>query len=386
MIVGGLVFAALALVLSIAYFGITNYYCWGWNKLPAVETNPLFQAVTRISVIVAARNEAEHIEALLASLQQQNYPHAWLEVIVVDDFSTDTTAELVAAYPWDRVRLIRLADQSASLFPTLQAKKRAISIGIAEAQGDLIVTTDSDCNAPPTWLTLLVTVYQSRQPQFISAPVVFWREKNLLQRFQSLDFLGMMVITGAGIHTGFMRMGNGANLAFPKKVFEEVGGYLDSGHLASGDDMFLLHKIAARYPEGVFFLKNKNAAINTEAKPDLKSFVQQRLRWSTKSASYREWQVTAVLAVVFFHCWCILLTAILIPWQPWLMASLLAAQLLLKSSADYRLLRSGALFFQRPDLLRIFWPAQGMHIVYIAGIGLLANLVKEYEWKGRRTR
>ena len=68
------------------------------------------------------------------------------------------------------------------------------------------------------------------------------------------------------------------------------------------------------------------------------------------------------------------------------MVSLLAAQLLLKSSADYRLLRSGALFFQRPDLLGIFWPAQGMHILYIAGIGLLANLVKEYEWKGRRTR
>jgi cellulose synthase/poly-beta-1,6-N-acetylglucosamine synthase-like glycosyltransferase len=179
-------------------------------------------------------------------------------------------------------------------------------------------------------------------------------------------------------------MGNGANLAYPKQVFMEVGGFEGSNHLASGDDMLLLHKIAARYPDGVHFLKSKAATVFTPALPDLRSFWQQRLRWATKNAAYQEWEITAVLAWVFFTCWAILLGILGLAWF-WPILGLTAVLLLsLKMVADYYLLHHAALFFERKDLLRFFLPAQLMHILYIAIIGLWANVQKQYVWKGRK--
>jgi len=53
---------------------------------------------------------------------------------------------------------------------------------------------------------------------------------------------------------------------------------------------------------------------------------------------------------------------------------------------DYQLLSMMTRFFDRNDLLKTFWSSQVLHILYVAGIGLLANLKKEYSWKGRVVR
>ena len=61
-------------------------------------------------------------------------------------------------------------------------------------------------------------------------------------------------------------------------------------------------------------------------------------------------------------------------------------QLLVKGVMDYLFLNQVSHFFDRSDLMRSFIPAFFMHIAYIIGIGLMANLVKQYEWKGRNVR
>lgn len=217
----------------------------------------------------------------------------------------------------------------------------------------------------------------------IAAPVNFHREQNLLERFQSLDFLGMMLLTGAGLHSGLMRMGNGANLAYTRRAFEAVGGFRGVDHLASGDDLFLMHKIEQQYPGQVKFLKSKAATVYTLAMPDWHSFWQQRLRWGTKNAAYQEWRITAVLGLVFVTCWGIILSGLGIIFSTHLIVSF-GILLLCKIVADYLLLHQASTFFGRKGLLRVFWPAQVLHIVYIAGVGLWANLYKKYQWKGRR--
>ena len=130
-------------------------------------------------------------------------------------------------------------------------------------------------------------------------------ERNLLERFQSLDFCGMMGITGAGIHKKYLLMGNGANLAYEKAVFEEVGGFEGIDHLASGDDILLMQKIAKVYPEQLVFVKNLEAVINTTAQPTWRAFIQQRVRWASKSAQYPQrglpynWQQCICFVVIF---------------------------------------------------------------------------------------
>jgi cellulose synthase/poly-beta-1,6-N-acetylglucosamine synthase-like glycosyltransferase len=198
--------------------------------------------------------------------------------------------------------------------------------------------------------------------------------------------MGLMLITGSGINKGFMHMCNGANLAYERDVFYEVGGFEGIDALASGDDMLLMQKVALKYPGSLGFLKNQAATIFTRAKPTWKSFISQRVRWASKTNSYKEVLVTAILAMVFFFCNNILFNLLLIPFLGKIALELFLLQLLIKAIMDFILLSPISTFFKRKDLMKIFIPAFFGHIIYIIVVGTLANLVFNYEWKGRKVR
>jgi len=386
--------------LAVAYTQIVRQYRTGWRKLPDWSPRTGAAPSTRISVIIPARNEAAKLPACLASLAQQSYPQALWEAIVVDDASEDGTFSLAQNFTEKHatIRVFQLEEIQRRGMGTerrrgseprrrlLTGKKATIEAGISLATGQLIVCTDADCLLPPDWLHLLACFFEEKQAKFIAAPVCFHREKTVLQRFQSLDFTGMMGVTGAGFQSKTGLLCNGANLAYPKAVFEEVKGFEGIAGLASGDDMLLLHKVAKRYPDCVFFLKNKAATVLTEAQPNLRSFVSQRLRWASKSRSYEDWRVTFRLAVVFLLCWALPLNLGLALWLSWPFALLAFFLFLVKTVVDFRFLRQMSGYFDRPDLMRGYLLSQFLHIGYIIGIGTAANLIKRYEWKGRRWR
>ncbi|MEY3052462.1 MAG: hypothetical protein RLY31_2247 [Bacteroidota bacterium] len=381
--------AAMAL-LSCAYALLMHRYRSGWLRLPEFEPVPLVPSETpRISVLIPARDEADNILPCLQSILRQSYPPHQFEIIVIDDHSTDLTPDRVRhfAIHHPRVRLLSLADLPRSgLDDNVAFKKQAITAGVRAATGELIATTDADCIVPENWLALLAACHTRRHARFIAAPVCFFQEKNLLERFQSLDFIGMMGITGAGFHHRSHLMCNGANLAYTRQVFFDVDGFNGVDHLASGDDMFLLHKVARRWPRDVHFLKHPGAVVKTTAKPDLPSFFSQRIRWATKSAAYRDRRVTAQLTSVFLFCWGIVLSAALAGVAGQFPLLLASGMLLVKCTADYRFLSAMTRYFGRNDLLRSFPAAQIFHLLYILAVGTYANLVRQYEWKGRKVR
>ena len=341
-------------------------------------------------MLIPARNEAAGIAACLQSIAEGSFPSNLLEIIVIDDFSDDDTAARVQSFLENNSRKIRVVLlRLSSLLPDRERakanKKKAIATGVEQARGRLIVTTDADCIAPRDWLRLICSKFEcEKNAALIAGPVVFHREQNLLQRFQSLDMLGMTGITGAGIHSGRQRMANGANLAFAKSVFQEVGGFEGNEDLASGDDMFLVQKVAAMRPEGIFFLKNPAAAVRTEAKPDWFSFFQQRLRWGTKNAALPEWSVKLSLLAVFLFCWNILLCAAMafVCRSPgW--TGFFWGQLLAKAVFDWLLLSGMCRYFGRQELLRWFLPSFLLHTLYIPVVGAASLFVRKYSWKGR---
>ncbi|MCC6724379.1 MAG: glycosyltransferase [Saprospiraceae bacterium] len=382
--------AVLNAIIGIAYLRVVLRYRADWRKLPDWSLPIDFSPKTKISVIVPARNEAAKLPDCLASIAQQGYPSGLFEVVVIDDASEDGTAAMATdfAEQYANFKTISLVKNGGSSpFPALPyGKKAAIEMGIAAACGELIVCTDADCMVPKNWLLHLAAFYETTGAKFIAAPVAFHHEKGGLQRFQSLDFLGMMGVTGAGFQSGSGLLCNGANLAYPKAIFEEVGGFEGIDGLASGDDMLLLHKVAKRYPNEVFFLKNKAATVLTEAQPNLRSFLSQRLRWASKSRSYEDRQVTFRLGVVFLLCWAICLNAALAIWLGWPLLALSFGLLLMKSATDFVFLQEMATYFQRGDLMRQYWRSQLVHIAYIIVVGTWANFAKRYEWKGRRVR
>lgn len=378
-------FFIIALILALSYLWLISIYLRSWRALASWRLKGEAHPEITIDVIIPARDEASTIAGCLDSVFNNTYPDSLYTVWVVDDFSTDKTAAIVQQRQreYSNLQLIQMADypqkEGAVAF-----KKQAIAKAISLSSAELIVTTDADCQVPEDWLPGWATFFKQEQVVMATAPVELEAEDSVLGRFQALDTLGMMLITGAGIKGDWMRMGNGANLAYLRSAYAKVGGFRGIDHLASGDDMLLLQKMALAFPGQIGFVKSKNMVVATGAPPDYPSFLSQRLRWASKSSQYSEWRVTLALALVFFFCWVIILSLFAIIIQPILGLILFLLLFLLKSGTDYYFLRRAAHFFGRKSLLKKYWLSQIHHIVYIALVGLLANFRKTYVWKGRR--
>lgn len=370
-----MVFWLSGCILWVAYAGLIGFYRRGWRLAPAAE-GPAPPAQVPISVLVPARNEARHLPGLLAALRAQRYPQHLFEVLVLNDHSTDATATLAGA-AGGNVRLVALANEVAG-------KKAALTAGVREARGELVVTTDADCLPGPGWLELLAGHYATQGTQFIAAPVRYRAPEGLCAVFQTLDFLTLQGITAASVATGFHSMCNGANLAYTKAAFEAVDGFAGIDRLASGDDLLLMHKIASRHPGKVAYCKHPAAIVDTDPAPGWRAFWQQRVRWASKSAHYDDKRIFRALLLVYgFNLWFVL-TALAALWDASRLWPVLVV-LLLKTTVELRFLAPVARFFGQQRLLRWFPLLQPLHILYTVLVGALSQ-VGSYEWKGRRVR
>jgi cellulose synthase/poly-beta-1,6-N-acetylglucosamine synthase-like glycosyltransferase len=370
------------------YSGFLLRYVYFWKQTPtAPDPKNTYQPTTFITVLIPARNEADHILNCLKTILQNNYPQDLLEIIVLDDYSTDETPkivyEIIENQWFKNLRLLQLANYPPPESPAF--KKYAIQLGIEIAKGALIVTTDGDCRVPEKWLFHIAQFYETKKVKCIAAPVRFDTELNDFQRFQSLDFLGMMGVTAAGIQGKFTLMANGANFAYEKTVFHEVNGFQGITHQASGDDMLLMEKIAERYPNEIGFLKNKNATVLTLPKQNIADFLSQRMRWASKTSTYTRVGTIVQLATSLIFSLNIVVSGLLCFWKIAFLP-VFALQILTKTMIDFYFLNQMATFWDRHDLMNRFNKSEIYHILYIVVVGIAVQFRKKYEWKGRTVR
>lgn len=376
-------FFFLFFLLMVVYAVLIAYYHNAWNKLPEFVL-PDKQASVFISVIIAARNEEKNIQSLLQSLHNQQYPKELYEVIVIDDHSTDGTWALLQELRFEQLQLksIQLKEFVDNTSTIASYKKKSIETGINAATGKLIVTTDADCRFTPLWLQTIASFYEANEAKFIAAPVTFYNQASLLSVFQTLDFLTLQGITAASVYKRFHSMCNGANLAYERSAFYEVGGFNNIDAIASGDDMLLMHKIFRQYPNQVFYLKNRLAIVTTEPAANWKQFFHQRIRWASKADRYDDKRIFWVLLLVYLLNVCFLAGAVAsFLNNTWLMLVLLL--LLAKVLIEFPFVNSVAIFFGQQKLMKYFPFLQPLHIGYTIIAGWLGKF-GHYEWKGRR--
>ncbi|MCF8286283.1 MAG: glycosyltransferase [Chitinophagaceae bacterium] len=372
-------------ILTIMYAIVLMAYRFWFGKMGAFQLNQIEQvrpeqSATQFTVIIPARNEAANIKACVDSILNQDYPAAAFEIIVIDDFSEDDTAFIVHAlsqqYP--QLRLLKLADHCKD-GDTLAYKKKAIEIAVAQAKGDWILTTDADCIVPSRWLLLYNAYIHQHQPCFVAAPVMFIKTAGILNQFQVLDFLALQGITAAAVGAGKHSMSNGANLGFEKAAFIAVGGYQGVDHIASGDDMFLMHKMKQTLHKPVGYLFHPDAIVLTAAMDTWKGFIMQRIRWASKARYYDDHSITMVLTLVYFFNLSFICLALMGSWSTLLIA------LAFKTFFELFFLDPVAKFFQMQPELKYFVFYQPIHIVYNIAAGLFGQL-KTYSWKGRKVK
>lgn len=378
-----LLFFCIFLLAGYGYL-IETYRRWFKSIVP-------FKAILKnaddlsFTVIIPARNEEDNIRKYLPSVLQQNYPKELFEVIVIDDYSTDATADVVTEFQsqYSNLKLLRFKDILPDV--TLNSyKKKAIEKAIEQASGDWIVTTDADCLVNKNWLQCFSDFIMERNPVFVAAPVAFFNDHSFLSVFQSLDFMSLQGITAASVNKGFHSMCNGANLAYKKLMFTAVNGFAGIDNIASGDDMLLMHKIYEKQPEGVKFLLAQDAIVRTVAMPDWKSFFNQRIRWASKADSYQDKRIFWVLAFVYFLNLLLLVIFIAAFFKPVLFVYWLIL-LVVKTLTEFRFMSIVAAFFGEQKLLKWFGWMQPFHITYTVIAGWLGKF-GSYQWKGRKVK
>ena len=183
----------------------------------------------KISVVVACYNGARTLRACLDSLVVLNYPD--YEVILVDDGSTDATAQIASLYP--NVRYVRQPHHGLSV---------ARNSGIASATGEVIAFTDADCRADEDWLYCLVGGLVNDQFAGIGGP-------NFLPAEDSAVAAAVMVSPGGPAHVMLTdRLAEhipGCNMAFYKWALEEAGNF-DPIFTAAGDDVDICWRLQQR--------------------------------------------------------------------------------------------------------------------------------------------
>lgn len=367
------------LIISFLYALFTVTLWLAWLRMPTFR--PAAASVvtngSTITVIIPVRNEAGNIENLLDDLCHQTYSR--FEVIVADDSSTDNTLAIVQRYvshtPYP-LRLLPLTDER-----TASPKKRAISQSIARATGDLIVTTDGDCRVGPDWLLSIAAFYGQTGAKLISGPVTFLANSTVFDSLQTVEFASLIGSGAATMRLGQPTMCNGANLCYEKRVFADVGGFAGLDHLASGDDEFLMHKVAARYPGGVRFLKSAEAIVQTGPHRSWKAFYQQRKRWASKWRAYESWLPTGLAVFVFLSN-----AAPVVAVLGWLLGFLNGNATLvvvgLKVIPEFLFLRQILVFLRKGSSVSAIPMTQLIYPFYVVFFGLVAQK-KGYRWKGR---
>jgi cellulose synthase/poly-beta-1,6-N-acetylglucosamine synthase-like glycosyltransferase len=376
---------AATLLLMTGYCVLMLVYKYGWQrqmKTTVPVGRPILQQ--RVSILIPARNERTHIEACLKALLHNDYPEDQLEIIVIDDFSDDDTTVLAAKTLGSRGRVLRLQDYISEDERLNAYKKKALEIAIAEASGDWIITTDADCIAGPCWIREMTDAMAQPGAAFVVAPVNFTpagKKKDLVYIFQSLDFMTMQGITASSAALNLGNMCNGANLAFSRKAYAAVDGYKGIDHIASGDDMLLMHKIRRQFPDGIIYQPSARAIIQTPAQPDVRSFLNQRIRWSSKAGKYNDTRLTLILLLVYLFnlSLLVLFTAALFIPAYWIW---LSGILFVKVLIELWYLAPVARFYNKSGELWYFPLLQPMHIAYIVLAGFLGKFGK-YQWKGR---
>ncbi len=367
-------------LLTTIYIGIVSSFLVGWFRIKKPYPLKKTGFSTKVSIIITARNEEQKIEACILDILAQEYPNHLMEVLVMDDHSNDRTANVAESIQDDRVKVTRLYDQKL----LVAYKKRAITEAIKKSTGDLIITTDADCRMNKFWLASIVSEYEQGDFKFISGPVAYFDKSNFFQKLQTAEFFYLIGIGASCLGNKIPGNCNGANIAYEKAVFNEVGGYKGIDDIASGDDELLLHKIMAIYPKQITFLKSKEAVVQTDAKETWAEFLAQRRRWASKATRYQSKYLMAIALGIFVVSLALLVAIPIALFLPELWYTILIC-FAIKIPFDMFFGGIIGVFMGKAKFIPYGLLVIPIHPIYYILVGILAQS-KQYEWKGRMVK
>ncbi|MBN2744638.1 MAG: glycosyltransferase [Marinilabiliaceae bacterium] len=365
------IFIPILLIAMMGYMGMLIFFIRGIRKNIPLNATPN-DLRERITVVVAFRNEAPNLPMLLDDLAAQTLPAGHFDIILVNDHSSDL---------WQKTITPRLLPNLTIVNATQTGKKGAIRQGCLMAKGNIIVTTDADCRLQPRWLESILQLIHHNRADILIGPVEMLSNGSWMQNMQALDYRALQLCSAGAANMQHPIMCSGANLAFTAKAYHQLMHHINDTFL-SGDDMFLLHA-AKRHNMCIAFANSPHAVVFTSAQPTLSSFIQQRIRWASKSKAYTD-RDTIIVAIMVLTTnvlmTALMLTTLCVP-QIWLLT---LGIMTIKAIFEWKLFSAGKLLFDRPGLKQFLcvMAAHPLFTTAIASAGFVLNVT----WKERRVQ
>jgi cellulose synthase/poly-beta-1,6-N-acetylglucosamine synthase-like glycosyltransferase len=370
-----LYFLLLILLITFYVTGIV-YLRKGLQNTGCRQNAPL----PSVSIIVCMHNEAPNAAACLEKLVTQNYSGSNIEIIAVNDRSSDQTDKIIKEFSakYSSVRLISINDLHRDFAP----KKFAIDCAVRSAKGEIILLTDADGRPAPDWTEKMISCFTSRvgmvigyAPYLTSPPF-----DNIVYRFLALEYLSHAAVAAASAGSGYPLTCVGTNMAYRKEVYLELDGFGIYKNLHTGDDDLFLQRVREETDWIIKYNNSKDSHVFNAPPSNWKKFFHQRLRYASKGLLYSS-KVSMILILFFVFNLLLLISPMLLLGHLKYFIGILII-LFIKAFTEYAFLNKATSVLEDRRHLSLFPIVFLLHIPYVFLFGLLSQ-IKSFEWGDR---
>ena len=231
------------------------------------STNP--PETPLVSVLIPGYNEEDTILKTLESVNSINYPKDKLDVIVIDDGSTDKTKEIVTEYIKDKPQFKLISHSN-------MGKAASMNKALKIAKGEFFACLDADSFVDPLTLKkMLALYYKENDPQLviITPAMKVDQPKNLLQKVQWLEYLVIILIARISSQLDSLYVAPGPFSLYRTEIIRKLGGF-DVENITEDQE------IAYRAQKHHYRIKQCfDGYVYTTAPKKIKPFYRQRRRW-----------------------------------------------------------------------------------------------------------
>ena len=251
--------AFLALYVTIFYILI-----YLQNRRHLTDTPPSKGWEPQISVIIPAYNEKRNIARCIDSLLSSNYPKEKLEILVIDDGSTDNTLELAKAYEKKGVKVFHKKNSG---------KANSLNYGIKRATGEILATLDADSYVLPDSIRKMLPHFNEEAVVAVTAAVKTEPPGNFIQELQKVEYIYTLFSRRILCFIDAVHVTPGPFSMFRKWVFDEIGGF-DPNNILEDQE------IAMRIQSYNYKIRSSlDASVYTEVPESFMGLLKQRTRW-----------------------------------------------------------------------------------------------------------
>lgn len=361
-------FEIIFIISITGYFVLSFLFTVGVRKkFPQINDESKLPSAT---VIVAARNEEDKILRTLISLDKIEYPEGKLEILMVDDQSEDSTGKIIDDFIEGKPRFKKITtDKHHS---KLIGKTRALTYALNQAKGEIILTTDADCQVKPEWVKTVCSYYTDNVGMvcgFTTQEV-----KNGFSGMQAIDFIYLLTAGSGTVNIGIPISCIGNNMSYRKQAYDETGGY-EKLPFSVTEDFILLNAVKKLKKYKILFPLNEKSLVTSLPCTSVKSLIRQKKRWGVGGLGVPF--IGFIIMIFGFLCNLAILLTPLFFSPVWLYLAVF------KISIDFFVLFHVHRQLKITGNMKYFFHYQLYYIIYVIALPFIVLPNKKVIWKGR---